>query len=59
MSKIIGTTTCTLLQASKFNTMNDKETLFSNHRKEVKNKLQSRNYSWCKIRRVVSNTIQW
>ena len=51
--------TCSLLQASKFNSINDKEALWNNHRKNVKEKLQSRNYSWCKIKRVIHSTIQW
>ena len=59
MSTIIGTTTCTLLQASKFNSMNDREALSNYNRKNVKEKLKSRNYSWCKIRRIVPGTIQW
>ena len=59
MTTIIGTTTCSLIQASRFNSMNDRESLHNNHRKIVRDKLQSRDYSWCKIKIVVQWTSQW
>jgi len=60
---IQNTTTCTIkynnwVVYTQWNLMNDKEALSNNHRQTVRNKLKSRNYSWCKIKKVVQGTSQ-
>ena len=63
MWTIIWTTTCSVkcnnwVLYTQWNLINNRESLLNNHRKIVRDKLQSRDYSWCKIR-VVQRTSQW
>ena len=49
---IKGITACSMKQAKELNVLNDKESLANKNRSSKKKKIQSRDYSWCKFKKV-------
>lgn len=58
--QVKNTNWCTVKQSFLFNLRNDLEAESIRFRKETRDRFQTRqDYSWCKIKRKVSNIIQW